>query len=96
MLTNYEYDDKSILDYSPNDCINLFYDNNWKTKKQLTYITLWKFEGWWRCLIMINNERNDVVIKTGGLFKSKKVEDVCKELLIQIERTKFYDEVKKI
>jgi len=96
ILTNYEYDnDKSILNFSHNG-INLFYDNNWETKEQLTYILLWIFEGWWKCLIMINNKRDAVVTKTGGYFKSKNVEDVCKELLIQIERTKFYDEVKKL
>jgi len=96
ILTNYEYDeDKSILNYSYNG-INLFYDNNWETKNQLTYISLWKFEGLWKCAIWINNKPNAVVTKTGGSFKSENVEDVCKELLIQIERTKFYDEVKKL
>ena len=96
ILTNYEYDDdKSRLNYSHNG-INLFYDNNWKNKNQLTYIVLWKFDGWWRCYIVINYERNAVATKTGGYFKSKNVEDVCKELLIQIGKTKFYDEVKKL
>lgn len=96
ILTNYAYDDvKSKLDYI-NNSINLFYDNNWETQSQLTYITLWKYEGWWRCFIRINYERNDVATKTGGFFKSKNVENVCKELLVQIERTKFYDEVKKL
>ena len=93
ILTNYEYNDKSKLHYSHN-CVNLFYDNNWETKEQSTYIFLWKFDGLWKCLIMINNKRNPVATKTGGFFKSKNVEDICKELLIQIERTKFYDEVK--
>lgn len=96
ILTNYEYDDdKSILDCSYNG-INLFYDNNWESENQSTFILLWKFESWWRCRMWINNKRNDVATKTGGFFKSKNVEDVCKELLIQIERTKFYDEVKKL
>ena len=96
ILTNYEYDNvKSKLDYT-NNSINLFYDNNWETKNQLTYILLWKYKGWWRCFIRINNKGNNVATKTGEFFKSKNVENVCKELLVQIERTKFYDEVKKL
>ena len=96
ILTNYEYNDEKLTLTDSYNGINLFYDNNWETKNQLTYITLWKFDGLWKCLIMINNKRNDVATKAGGYFKSKNVEDVCKELLIQIEKTNFYDEVKKL
>ena len=95
ILTNYEYNDNKVIDCSYNG-VNLFYDNNWETKEQLTYITLWKYDGLWKCIIYINNKRNPIATKTGGYFKSKNVEDVCKELLIQIEKTNFYDEVKKL
>lgn len=96
ILTNYEYNDDIPILHSSYNGIKLFYDKNWETKTQLTYILLWKFESWWKCLIWINKKRNPVTIKTGGFFRSKNIEDVCKELLIQIERTKFYDEVKKL
>lgn len=51
ILTSYEYDDEKLTLTNSYNGINLFYDNNWETKKQLTYITLWKFDGLWKCLI---------------------------------------------